>query len=112
MKAHGSDMGFGAEPFTIASGNLSMLHLLSQTSPAIEQVTSFGVAGLMGAMWLWERRTSRQREQQIDEAHARIMADRIQLDQLIDVVRSNTEVMSRLSATQEQLVREMGSRRG
>ena len=74
-----------------------MLTLL-QSSPAIDQLTSFGVAGMMGVMWLWERRTSRQREQQIDEAHARIMADRIQLDQLIDVVKQNTEAMTRLTA--------------
>jgi hypothetical protein len=51
----------------------------------------------MGAMWLWERTTSRTREQQIDEAHARIMADRVQLDQLMDVVRHNTHVLTSLT---------------
>ena len=87
-----------------------MLTLFAQSAPApIDQLTSFGVAGLMGAMWLWERRTSRQREQQLDEAHARIVGDRVQLEQLIDVVRHNTEVMSRLCTTQEQLVRELGA---
>ena len=75
-----------------------MLHLLCQSSPAIDQVTNLGVAGIMGAMWLWERRTSRVREQQIDDAHARIMADRVMLDLLMDVVRQNTEALSRLSA--------------
>jgi hypothetical protein len=59
-------------------------------------------------MWLWERRTSRQREEQIDEAHARIMSDRVQIDQLIDVVKQNAEAMTRLSGTQEQLVRQIG----
>ena len=81
---------------------------LLQSAP-VDQLTSFGVAGLMGAMWLWERRTSRVREQQLDEAHARIVGDRVQLEQLIDVVRHNTEVMSRLCTTQEQLVREIGA---
>ena len=57
----------------------------------------------MGAMWLWERRTSQKREQQIDEAHTRILGDRVQLDQLIDVVRQNAEAMSRLCTTQDQL---------
>ena len=56
-----------------------------------------GVAGIMGAMWLWERRTSRVREQQIDEAHARIMADRVMLDQLMEVVQRNTEALARLA---------------
>jgi len=69
--------------------------------------TSFGAAGLMGAMWLWERKTSRQREEQLDEAHVRILGDRVQLEQLIDVVRQNVEAMTRLSATQDQLVRKM-----
>jgi Flp pilus assembly protein TadB len=73
----------------------------------VGELTSFGAAGLMGAMWLWERRASRQREEQLDEAHARIMQDRVQLDQLIDVVRQNSEAMARLSATQEELMRRM-----
>jgi hypothetical protein len=61
----------------------------------------------MGAMWLWERRTSQKREQQLDDAHGRILSDRVQLEQLIDVVRHNTDVMSRLCATQEQLARDI-----
>jgi hypothetical protein len=77
-----------------------MFTILSQSSPAIDQLANLGVAGIMGAMWLWERRTSRVREQQIDEAHARIMADRVMLDQLMDVVRRNTEALTRLSAVQ------------
>ena len=84
-----------------------MILLLTQSTP-FDQLTSLGASGLMGAMWLWERRTSQKREQQIDESHARIMADRIQLEQLIDVVKQNTEVLARLCTTQEQLVREFG----
>jgi len=80
--------------------------LLAESMPLAE-LTNLGAAGLMGIMWLWERRTSRQREEQLDEAHARIMGDRIQLDQLIDLVKQNAEAMSRLSATQEQLVRRL-----
>ena len=58
-------------------------------------------------MWLWERKTSRQREEQLDEAHVRILGDRVQLEQLISVVRQNVEAMTRLSAIQDQLVRKM-----
>jgi hypothetical protein len=83
-----------------------MFTLISQ-APPLDQAMNFGMAGLMGAMWLWERRTSRQREEQIDEAHARIMADRVALDQLMSLVRQNIEAMSRLSSTQEQLVEQM-----
>jgi hypothetical protein len=84
------------------------LSTLLTTAP-VTDLTSFGAAGLMGAMWLWERRTSRQREQQLDEAHARILSDRVALDQLIDVVKQNAEALSRLSAVQDQLVREIRS---
>ena len=74
-----------------------MLHIICEATPAIEQVTQLGAAGLMGAMWLWERRTSRQREQQLDEAHTRIVSDRVMLGELMDVVRQNTEAITRLT---------------
>jgi hypothetical protein len=74
-----------------------MLHLISESLPSIDQFTSLGMAGVMGAMWLWERRTSRVREQQIDDAHARIMSDRVLIDELLDVVRQNTEAITHLS---------------
>ena len=76
--------------------------------PDISQLANLGVAGLMGVMWFWERSVSRAREQQLDEAHARIMADRVQLDQLIEVVRTNSDAMSKLTATQDQLLRTIG----
>jgi len=76
--------------------------------PGFTQLANLGVAGLMGLMWFWERKLSGSREQQLDEAHARIMADHVQLDQLIAVVRSNSDAMSRLTATQEQLMRSIG----
>ena len=77
---------------------MQLIQLLGQTSPSLDQFTNLSMAGLMGAMWLWERRTSRQREQQIDEAHARIMSDRVQLDQLLEVVQQNTQAMTKLAA--------------
>jgi len=77
---------------------LYWLHILADAVPTMDQFTNLSMVGLMGAMWLWERRTSRQREQQIDESHARIMGDRVQLDQLLDVVRQNTEAMTKLGS--------------
>ena len=85
---------------------------LSQTAPAFDQLTNLGVAGLMGAMWLWERRQSQQRDQQLDESHARILGDRVQLDQLIEVVKTNAEAMTRLGAVQDQLVRTLEKKGG
>jgi hypothetical protein len=82
--------------------------LLGQVINGLDQLTGLGAAGVMGAMWLWERRQSATREQQIDEAHARILGDRVQLDQLMALVKQNTEAMARLAAAQEQLVSKLG----
>jgi hypothetical protein len=63
----------------------------------VSDLASLGAAGLMGAMWLWERAGARVREKQIDEAHQRILGDRVALGQLIEVVRQNSEAMTRLA---------------
>ena len=77
---------------------------IAEAGEAISQLTSLGAAGVMGAMWLWERRSSRAREEQLDEAHARVLGDRVQLEQLIEVVRDNAQAMERLTATIEQVL--------
>jgi len=80
---------------------------LADSTGPLDNLANLGVAGLMGAMWLWERRTSQKRETQIDEAHARILSDGVQLEQLMAVVRQNAEAVTRLSALQDQLLREL-----
>ena len=76
---------------------MCLLNLLIDVTPTtspgigIDQFTNLSMAGLMGAMWLWERRTSQKREEQIDEAHHRIVNDRVQLDQLINVTSHGHE---------------------
>ena len=92
---------------TIHEWGKQMIHLISEATPILDGLANLGVAGLMGAMWLWERRTSQKREAQIDEAHARILADRVQLDQLMAVVRKNADAVTRLSGLQDQLLREL-----
>jgi hypothetical protein len=90
--------------------HMNTLMFLSQVVPPLNDFTNLGVAGIMGMMWLWERRTSRQREQQIDEAHARIMADRVMLDQLMSLVRQNSEALTALSSTQQQFIEQLRTR--
>ena len=84
------------------------LQILADTSPGLDQLTNLGAAGLMGAMWLWERRTSRQREQQLDEAHARILGDRVQLGDLMDVGTQNTAALMKLASLHDQVRAEGG----
>ena len=89
---------------------MNVISLLAESQAPLDSLTSLGAAGLMGAMWLWERRTSQKREAQIDEAHARILGDRVAIDQLMSVVRQNAEAIARLCTTQDQLLRELNHR--
>lgn len=81
-----------------------MMNLLSE-------LTSFGAAGLMGAMWLWERRLSQTREQQLDEAHQRIERDEQRLALLTDVVDKNTAAIVRFLEQQKQHSQVLGQLR-
>lgn len=68
----------------------------------LTDLTSFGAAGLMGAMWLCERKLNRTREQQILEAHNRILRDEQRLHCLGDVVDKTTSAIVRFAAGQQQ----------
>ena len=82
------------------------MDFIAQAAPALTELTSLGTAGLMGAMWLWERNTSRSREEQLTAVHDRVMGDRIQLDALVEIVQQNTQAMTRLSTLIEQTGKE------
>jgi hypothetical protein len=70
---------------------------------SLQTVTQFGVAGLMGALWLWERLYSRRREQELTQAHQRLMAQQLELQTLIDLVSRNTAAIERFEQTQQRL---------
>ena len=69
----------------------------------LEKLTQFGVAGLMGALWIGERVLSRRRERQLSEAHDRLHGEREHLRVLIRLVRRNTQAIERFERTQKQL---------
>lgn len=69
----------------------------------IQPLTQFGAAGLMGALWLWERLLSRRRERQLTETHAHILAQQQHLKVLIRLVRRNTLALERFSESQQRL---------
>jgi len=72
--------------------------------PAPSEWASFGAAGLMGVLWIWERRLSRTREAQLTQAHDRLMSERGLTRLMVSLVRRNTAALSRLQVTQDQLV--------
>lgn len=67
-------------------------------------VTQFGVAGLIGWMWLSERRASGARERQIGELHDRILRERTELEVLVTALKENTRALAALEAGQRGLV--------
>ena len=70
---------------------------------AFDSLAQFGVAGLMGALWLWERLYSRKREQQLTEAHQQLTAQQQELHILTDLVRQNTAAIERFEQTQQRI---------
>ncbi len=67
-------------------------------------LAQFGVAGLIGWMWMTERRASSAREKQIGELHDRILRERTELEVLVTVVKENTRALSALETGQRGLV--------
>lgn len=71
-------------------------------------ITQFGVAGLIGWMWMTERRASVQREKQISELHDRILRERTELDVLVTALKENTRALTALETGQRGLVALLG----
>ena len=69
----------------------------------VTDLTSMGAAGVMGAMWLWERRASAQRERELTESHERILRDEQRLDKLTHVVEQATAAIARFQQTQQDM---------
>jgi len=67
------------------------------------ELTGIGAAGVMGAMWLWERRASAQRERELSESHERIKRDEQRLDKLTHVVEQATAAIARFQQTQLEM---------
>lgn len=64
----------------------------------------FGVAGLMGGLWLWERAYARKREAQLDATHRRLIHQRSQMRLLIHTINQNTRVIERFEQTQRLVI--------
>lgn len=64
----------------------------------------FGVAGLIGWMWLTERRSALQREQQLTQAHDALTRDRQSVEILLKALDANTRAITSLEASQQRLI--------
>jgi hypothetical protein len=70
----------------------------------LQIMASFGPAGLIGLLWIAERRHAARRDRQLAEAHRTLMDKDHALDAMINVVRDNTRAIVSLEHTQRQLI--------
>jgi len=82
------------------------MHILfAQAVPdTLINVSQLGIAGLMGALWWWERKYSHQREDQLTEAHQEILQQREHLNTLLDALQQNTRAIDGFTAAHQELV--------
>lgn len=79
---------------------------------ALASLTQFGVAGLIGWMWIVERRAASVRERQLQEAHDRLIADRTRLEVLVQALRDNTRALTAIEVGQRgvaEVLRRLGA---
>lgn len=72
----------------------------------------FGTAGLIGWMWLTERRAAGERDRQVAELHARILQERECVTACLDALKDNTRAITALEGTQRVLAEAVGRMRG
>lgn len=70
-------------------------------------IAQLGAAGLIGWMWLSERRAGAARETQLRELHDRLLQERPQITALLSVVQDNTRALSALEAGQRAIATAM-----
>lgn len=69
----------------------------------MSDLTSLGAAGVMGAMWLCERKMNRTRDEQLTQSHQRILRDEQRLEQLMEVVEQNSRIITHFTRMQHDL---------
>ena len=71
---------------------------------SLTALTQFGAAGLIGVLWVLERRHAVKRDRQLDEAHRKIVTSERDLEALLNVVKENTKAINTLQQSQIHLI--------
>lgn len=71
---------------------------------SLTALTQFGAAGLIGVLWILERRHAAVRDRQLDEAHRKIVTSERDLEALLNVVKENTKAINTLHQSQIHLI--------
>lgn len=75
------------------------------TTELMNILSQFGPAGLLGVLWILERRHATLRDRQLAEAHRTLTARDSDAAALLGVVRDNTRAIVTLEQTQRHLLR-------
>jgi len=67
-------------------------------------LAQFGTAGLVGWMWLTERRAAAERERQLTSAHERLTQERACFEAAVAAITENTRVLGSLESGQRTLL--------
>ncbi len=70
-------------------------------------IAQLGAAGLIGWMWLAERRAGAARETQLREIHDHLRQERLQIAALLSGVQDNTRALAALEAGQRAIAAAM-----
>ena len=70
----------------------------------LTMLSQFGAAGLIGVLWILERRHAASRDRQLDESHQRLIAQSREIDALLQVVKDNTRAISAMESAQQRLI--------
>lgn len=70
---------------------------------SLATLAQLGAAGLIGWLWVMERRFAGERERQLREAHEALLEERRQVDVLVRVVEGNTRALTAVEAGQREL---------
>ncbi len=63
-----------------------------------------GVAGLIGWMWLTERRAATDRDKQLADSNTQLLSNQKSIDVLLKALDDNTRAITTLEATQRALI--------
>jgi hypothetical protein len=70
----------------------------------LTMLSQFGAAGLIGVLWILERRHAAARDRQLDESHQRLIAQSHEIEALLGVIKDDTRAISSLESSQQRLV--------
>lgn len=68
-------------------------------------MAQFGTAGLVGWLWLSERRSAGERERQLREVHERLVQERAGFEVVVKALTNNTRALSAVEAGQREVAR-------